>query len=378
MNKLLRLSALSFLICLFSACSGHSDAEDHDHDHDHEEDEHTAAAGVKISDEQIQNFGISFESVTPGSFREVIKVAGEIEAAGTDLYTITAKKSGIVKLADGITQGATIDQGKLIATISSAGLEGGDISEAAAANLKVAKAEYERLKPLYEDKLITASQFREAERVYEEAKALAGAKPTAGTVSESSPIKGVITNLLVNSGEYLEKGRPIAVISKNTQMTLKAEVPARMYSAIGEIESANFISESTQQIVKLKDLDGKKISGSSAGKLSNGYIPVYFTFSGNPSYSGFAEVYLLGRIKSGVISVPRGAIMEIQGNKYIYTENEGGNYEKRLVVAGLQDGERVEIKEGLSPGEKIVSDGASIVRMLELSAVAPPAHTHNH
>ena len=40
--------------------------------------------------------------------------------------------------------------------------------------------------------------------------------------------------------------------------------------------------------------------------------------------------------------------------------------------------ERVEIKEGLKPGEEVVAKGASIIRMAEVSAVAPPSHTHNH
>lgn len=370
MNRIIFLTLLS----LFVSCSGSSKSEDHHH----EGEEHVSAAGVKISSEQIDNFKISFNTIATAPFREVIKTVGVIESSGSDIYTVIAKKSGVVKLAEGITQGASIDQGKLIATISSAGLEGGDVSQAAVANLNVAKAEYERLKPLYEDRLITASQFREAERAYEEAKALAGSKPAVGFSSESSPVKGVITNLLVNSGEYVEKGSPIAIISKNAQMTLKAELPMRLSSSVAEIESANFIPEGSNETVKLDELQGKKISGASVANDDNGYIPVYFSFSGNPAYRGFAEVFLLGKQRNGVISVPRSALLEMQGNKYVYAKNNHGNYEKRLVYTGEEDGELVEIKNGLKTGDEIVSNGASVVRMLELSSVAPPAHTHNH
>ena len=113
---------------------------------------------------------------------------------------------------------------------------------------------------------------------------------------------------------------------------------------------------------------------------SNGYIPVYFSFTGSPvSYpGGYAEVYLICGERKGVISVPRDALVEIQGNKYIYVAEDDHDYEKKIVKTGASDGERIEILEGLNEGDKIVSKGASIIRMAEVSSIAPPSHTHNH
>ena len=79
-----------------------------------------------------------------------------------------------------------------------------------------------------------------------------------------------------------------------------------------------------------------------------------------------------------MISVPRDALVEIQGNKYVYVAEDEDEYEKRLVKTGVSDGRRIEILQGLEEGDKVVSKGASIIRMAEVSAIAPPSHSHNH
>lgn len=364
------------VVAVFSSCGGHSEAEDDHHD-DH--DDH-AREGVIMEPEEAQRFGIEYEKVEPGSFRDVIKTSGTIENSTSDIFTVTARRSGRITLAPGITVGSAIGQGSRVATISSEGLEGGDVNQAARANLAVKKAEYERLKPLYEDNLVTAATFKEAERAYLEAEALAGIPTTGGTGVENAPVSGTLTELYVTSGQYVEMGSPIATIAKNSRLTLKADVPARYSSQLPGIESANFRPEGTEEIVSLDDLDGNKISGGGVSTSSGGYIPVYFSFSGNSQShpGGYAEIFLLGKKREGVISVPRSALLELQGNKYVYVVHDGHAYEKRLVATGQDTGERVEIKEGLKPGEEVVAKGASIIRMAEVSAVAPPSHTHNH
>jgi len=52
-------------------------------------------------------------------------------------------------------------------------------------------------------------------------------------------------------------------------------------------------------------------------------------------------------------------------------------YVKREVKLGASDGTRVQILEGLSPGETIVSRGVAQVKMASFSG-AIPGHTHSH
>lgn len=364
------------IVFVIIGCKNESHISTHDED---EDTEHGHNGELIIPPSKAAKFGIEYETIEPRPFQEVIKTSGIIEASNSDIYTITAKKSGILKLADGISEGMTVAAGQKIASLSSSGMEGGDKSRAAGANLAAAKAEYERLKPLYEDKLVTAATFREAERAYNEAQALASNRIPAISASENSPVAGTISRIFVNNGQFVEAGSPIAVVSKNSTMTLKADLPMKYVSKSGYIENANFIPDGTEKVVNIKDIGGKKVSGMPA-ESRPGYIPLYFSFSGDPlSYPrGYAEIYLLGPERNNVISVPRKAILEMQGNKFLYVVEDGHAYEKRLIKTGADNGIRVEVTEGVYPGDTIVANGASIVRMAEMSEVAPPSHNHNH
>lgn len=372
-----------FTFPLFSVCAlaCSSQGMSKEEEHDHEETSHHSHDGTFEMDlSEIKKFGIEFDSVKGAPFSEVIKVSGEIEPAASDLSVLTARKSGVFTPSPGITPGATVKKGSVIGYISSEGIQGGNEAAAAKANLEAAKKEYERLKPLFKEGLVTASVFNDAERAYQEAKALSSPGLSENKISVISPSSGVISSLSVSSGQFVETGTNIATISKNSGLTLRADLPARFSSKLGNIVSANFRPENSDSTFSLSALDGRKISGSFNVNNTTGYIPVYFSFNGNPSaLSGnFAEVYLLGTVLPDIISIPQEALIEIQGNYYAYVVHHGHAFEKRLVRTGSTDGKRIEVIEGILPGELIVSKGASVIRMAETSAIAPPSHSHNH
>lgn len=376
MLKIKGSKIINFLMILsLLSCSHGNKIEDEDHSEHHHDH-----SGLEIHSHEAENLGIITEKAGKSSFREVIKTGGVLDSSTSDNFSVTAKKSGIISLLPEITEGKSIEKGAVIASISVRGVQGGDVTAAANANLEAAKKEYERMKPLFEERLVTAADFREAERAYNEALALASGNSSNGSSVASSPIDGQLTSLLVKTGDYVNVGDPIAIVSKNSQLTLRADLPVRLSSSLGSIETANFMVPSMDSAVSIQNLDGRMISKSSSTVSSNGYIPVYFSFSGNSiTYPpGFVEVFLLGREKSGVISVPRSAILEMQGAKYIYVVDNGEDYEKRMVKTGGTDGVRVEILEGLAEGEEYVAKGATSVRMMEVSSVAPPSHSHNH
>lgn len=360
------------LLLILPACAPHED-------HGHEEEEHHSDSEIVFEPHQAESFGVEYETVEPGDFRGVIKTSGIIESSPGDIITLTARKRGIVALSEGINPGKEVKSGETVAVISANGLEGGDASMAAAVNLESALKEYERLKPLYEQGLVTLPQFREAERAFREAQAVAGSSAGGVNSRVTATADGAILNIPVKSGEIVEPGTPVATISKNINLTLKADLPVRYSKLMPEIETANIIPEGGSSLIRLKDRNGKKISGVSSAVV-NGYLPIYFSFSGDALLcpGGVAEVYLLGKERTGVISIPRDGIIELQGNKYAYVYDGSHGYEKRRVVTGADNGERVEILEGLKEGERVVSKGASVIRMAEVSSIAPPSHTHNH
>lgn len=389
MYRLFIILLSSLLSISYVACGDKDHDHDHDHeghhheegDHDHEEDEgHHHEGALIIEGKEAEKLGISIDTVKESPFSEIIKVSGVIEPSPSDIMTVSAKRSGIFRLSPGVSPGTSILQGASIGTISPEGVQGGDANAAVLANIAAAKREFERLEPLYKDGLVTATAYNEAKRAYEESKALGAGINSGGPSTAVSPVSGTLTELFVNSGQYVETGEPIAIVAKSTRMTLRADVPQRYVNSIATITTANFRPDYSEEIFALEELDGRRMSEGSAPQANNGFIPLYFTFTGNGKTlpGTFTEIFLVGKDRERVLNVPCEAVLEMQGNKYVYVVEDGHAYEKRFVKTGATDGKRIVIKEGLDGGEQIVSKGASIVRMAEVSAVAPPSHNHNH
>ena len=364
---------------------GHDhDAEDHDHDaedhHDHDGEEgHSHGPLIELKESVSKRFGVMSERIDPSDFSEVTVVSGKIESKASDEGVATATRSGVITLMPDINTGVRVSAGSAIASISPSNVQGSDPMLQAKASRDAAKRELDRLEPLHKDGIVSTEVYNNALKAYEEADAaLRSSGQGSGRIV--SPKNGVITSLLVRTGEYVEAGQRIATVSGNTKLTLRAEVPEKYIGRLSAVESANFRPASSDKTYSLEELDGNIMTNASSSVSENGYIPVFFSFSNNGEIApgAFAEVFLKSGLRHNVLSLPKEAIVEINGNKCVYAKHGEGHYVKHVVTTGNSDGKRIEIVSGIEPGEEIVVKGAQVVRMAETSATAVPGHTHNH
>ena len=352
------------------------DGHDHEDEHDHEEEAH-AGDVIHLEPEQAKKFGVECDTVSLKPFANVVKVTGQILPSASGQGVISSKSAGIIHLTKGVVEGKNIAQGSSIGYISAKGISGGDANVAARVALESAKRELDRVTPLHNDGIVSTKEYNEVKRIYEQAAAAySGSK--AGS-SATSPISGVITRLLVKEGEYVELGQQLAIVSKSSSLTLRADVPEKYAYFVPLIKSANIRPSSSDAILSLSEMNGLLVS-TSAGVSQGGYIPVHFSFNNNGQVAAgsFVEVYLLGEDSSSVISLPKDAISEQQGKFYAYVRLDEDCYEKRLVGIGMDNGKEVEIKSGLNVGETVVSHGGVILHLAESSGAVPEGHSHNH
>lgn len=408
---------VSLLACTYMLTSCHNHAHNHegaehnhemhdDHDEDHHDDEdeyeHDHALHHQDDDDhdhakkgdhpdgeiaftcvQAREAGLKTETVTAGAFSQVLKASGKIISASGDEVTLVAPVNGVVSLADGsMAEGKAIANGQTIAYVSSQNMAEGDVSTKLKAELSAATAEYERLKPLVEDKIVTQREFEEARLRYEQAKNAYNAvaqKNTGRGIAITSSMKGFLKNLLVNAGEYVEVGRPIAVISKNQKMQLRVDVSERYFRELGDVTSANFKLTYDDRLYKIAEMGGRLVSVGKSSSENSGSVPVTFEFNnvGNIVSGAFAEVFLLLKPNEKVISIPVSALAESQGIFFVYVQHESECFVRREVKLGQNNGERVEILSGLSEGDRVVTDGSTQVRLAS-NSTAIPAHNHNH
>lgn len=353
--------------------NSHNEVSKEADDHGHHEDE------IVVNPKDAKRFGIEVEGVAPTQFSEVVKVIGEVLPVSSDQAVVSAPTSGIVRLSVGVTQGKSVKAGERIASISAKGISGGDQNEAARVNLEAAKRELDRITPLLADGIVTKKDYNDALQAYESAKA-AYSTPAAGGAA-SAPINGVISNMMVSDGTYVEAGQPIATVARSTRMTLKALLPQKYISFLPLIETANITTAQSDKVIALKDHGGKLLSSSvSGGNDMQGYIPVYFSFdnSGDIAPGTAADVYLIGGSKAEAITVPVSALSEQMGETFVYIKEDEHGYEKSPVKIGRNDGKRVEILSGVEAGDSVVVKGVTFVKLAETSTVVPEGHSHSH
>lgn len=375
-KKLLTPLTSVFVSVMFGACA-HNHADEHGHKEEgHGHDHHDE---IVMSPSDAARFGVRAEAISKAPFSEVIKTVGEIMPAASDRAVVSAPTAGIVRLARGIEVGANVRAGETVASVSAKNISGGDANSAAKANLNAAKRELDRLEPLLKDGLVTKKDYNEALRVYEEAKS--SYSPTAAGGVASAPLAGVISELSVSDGAYVEAGQPIATIGRNNRLTLRALLPASEVAFLPRIATANFRPSKGGDVISLADRKGALLSSSTSGSGSTpGYVPVYFSFDSNgdviPGVP--ADIYLVGSAKAEALTVPLEAISEQQGEKFVYVKVDDHAYRKQNVKVGRSDGKRVEILTGINDGDSVVTVGSTFVRLAETSTVVPEGHSHSH
>lgn len=379
----------------------HHEGEEHDHEEGHEHQErhhheegHVHGEGenitidkegahpegeISISAQRAIKLGIKTQKAEAGEFFETVAVGGELTSAPSNQSTVTARSSGIVSLSAAATPGTHVNKGTPIASISGKGMAGGDANEAANVALNAAKRELDRLTPLHADGIVSTRDYNAAKQAYETAKAAAGNGSATGSVA-IAPTAGTITQLLVNEGQFVEIGAPVAIVAGNSKLTLRANLPERDVKFLQSINGAKFRTSYSNMIYDISEFNGKRSSDLSTAVASQGYIPVYFTLVNNGTLSAgsYCEIYLTGNKRDGVISVPIEALSEQQGEYFLYVRLDDDCYEKRPVKLGASSGDHIEIVSGIKPGEEIVTAGTTFVRLAESSGIVPEGHSHNH
>ena len=66
------------------------------------------------------------------------------------------------------------------------------------------------------------------------------------------------------------------------------------------------------------------------------------------------------------------------GNTFVFVEVEPELYEKRLVTLGGNDGKRTVVTSGLKAGERVVTKGATMVKLAQGAGALDPHAGHVH
>jgi RND family efflux transporter, MFP subunit len=376
---------LCLLVALWGCHFGEKQHGHENHSHEHESHEHSHEGHdeeIHLTSEQIERSGIKTMTIEPKEFSQIIKVSGQILSATGDERTVIATQSGIVSFHNSaLSEGSIVIAGQTLVSVSSGKMVDGDPAMRAKAAFEIAEKEFKRAEDLIKDKLISQKEYNEIKLTYENARI--AYRASEGNISAkgthvNSPINGYVKSKFIDEGEYAEAGQPLFVITQNRKLQLRADVTESYYKHLKSIISANFKMAYSDEVYKLSEMNGKLLSFGRSSGNEKFYLPVYFEFdnTGDIVAGSYAEVFLLGKVRANVISVPTTSLTESQGLYFVYIQEHEDAFRRQEVKIGESNGAEVEVLEGLKGGEKVVKTGAYHIKLASTSSSIPHGHEH--
>jgi RND family efflux transporter MFP subunit len=346
----------------------------------------TPDASIAFLKEQAWKIEFANTPVLKRTMSDVVKATGEIQPAPGDAVTIAARSNGIVKfIGTRNVIGEAVRSGDAMFSVAGGNIAFENVAaakQAADAELTSARKEFERTSELIKDKLITQSDFQQAKLRYEQAQISSGnlaRNYSAGGTKLVSPVNGFVESILVSEGQYVSSGQPLATITRNQKIILKANVSLKDAGRLQTVREANFTLVQNQKTYSTNELNGKLISVGKTTNSNSPFIPVHFSIDKQPEMlaGSYAEVYLKTAGITDALVIPAWALVEEQGIFYAYVQTGGESFEKRELKTGAYDGQWVQILSGVTEGERVVTKGAYQIKLSRASGTLP-AHGHEH
>jgi len=336
-----------------------------------------------------QSWKIDFKTSFPevGDFGQIIKTTALVESLPANEFIVSAQASGFVVVsAVQLLNGVDVIKGQALMTISGSNLSDNNILvkfQEATSNYERAKAEYDRANALFKDKIVSESDFLSARSAYEIAKSYYdNLNKTVGKTGQTvhSPAAGFIKQIFVKNGSFVEAGQKLMVISNSKELLLKAEIPQRYYPVLGSLQSAVIKIPSEDLTYSLEQLQGKILAYGKAANSDSYQIPVILQLKNPGAFlpGSFVEVFLKASGSEPALFIPASALIEEQGNFFVWVQINPELFEKREVFPGATDGMFYEIKSGVLKEERIVTKGAMMIKLAQATGALDAHSGHVH
>ncbi len=80
----------------------------------------------------------------------------------------------------------------------------------------------------------------------------------------------------------------------------------------------------------------------------------------------FARLHIQIGEAARILAVPKEAVLEVDGKQYVYVVEDSNRYVKKEVKAASFTAGQMRILEGLTPGQRIVTKGAVLIKGQEI------------
>ncbi|MCY6355131.1 efflux RND transporter periplasmic adaptor subunit [Clostridium sp. ZS2-4] len=424
--------ALALGIGIFTGCSKGAKNEVQA-----EEENYTPVKVEKIKREQLYNSVVITGKITadkdtvilpktPGIVESVAVKVGDALSAGTTLFTlqktdaqhrIDQAKAGLASASAAVEQAQVgVNSSNKGIDVAKAGLDSAKAAyDTAKANYELnyekiqnAKQNFERVKSLYEQGIVSKAEYEQAElaasdnsievfkaqlnqaessynqakKSFEQTKASSqnssvGVKQAQAGYSQAqvaynqamqalkdltvtSPISGIVSSVSIEKGEIASNAQEAVTIVDMDKVYLEVNVTENLVNKLKKDQEVELDIES----IGAEAVKGKIYTISPAADLKNNLYSVKIEIANKDHKikpGMFGKVYFKTDFINNVLAVNSETILVEEGKNIVYVVKDG-KAQKKEVKIGMDNGKYTEIKSGVQEGEEVIVKGQQYVQ----------------
>ncbi len=198
---------------------------------------------------------------------------------------------------------------------------------------------------------------------------LASLKSTRKDYVITAPSSGIVTDLLIEKGDMVTMGMPIATIANLDTMQVSIKVDEYAIKNVSVGSPVKIYIDALE-----KDYEGTLIEVDRTATVEGGvsYFNAKVSFMPDEAVkSGMSVEVKLTRVdERDVVSLSQNSLQYHEDNTaYIYVKDENGKMVEKTLELGASDGIYVQITEGLSEGDKIFYPKKFIFNMEDMDSM---------
>ena len=224
----------------------------------------------------------------------------------------------------------------------------------AQANFVNSEKSLKRMQALLDAGAVSQQQLDQAQTVYDIAKA--NFEAAKSTVVLTSPISGVITNINVNEGDWVNPGMEMATIAKIDRMIIKFFVNENEIQDLRQGDKVTVWSESKPDL-KIRGTI-TEISKSASSDSRTFQVKAEFPNTKDRWFKPgmFVKAKATLATKKDVVVVPNESIIHIDNKEVVYIIKNGKAVEKDIKT-GMTNGNFSEVMNGMNAGDSLITAG---------------------
>ena len=332
---------------------------------------------VRIDQTMLRDLGITTAPVESRLGSEDVVLLGEL-AVDERTYAEVGVPVPARAMRLLAAPGDVVREGQVLVELQSPDLGRARAAYASAqARVELADRALARKRELAAERIAPLREVQEAEAAAAEARAALrsaaaeltslGAAPgqgdgEAGTIALRSPVAGTVIERSITRGQMIDPATPAFRIANLSTLWLTAHAFER---------DAVRIAKGARARVTFSALPGKEFPGTVAligGEVSkeSRTLPIRIVVTNQtgvlrPGMSASVAVPV-GASTQQVVTVPVAAVQRVRGEWCVFLPKDASTFEIRTIGRGRDLGGEVEVLSGLKAGEKIVVDGAFLLK----------------